>query len=211
VSGRPIPAAARTGGGPRRPPGPPLRGDGPAGSNAVFGTLVFLAAETMLFAGLVSSFLVLRGGQTTWPPPDQPRLPLGLTAVNTLVLLTSGWTMWRGVAAARGGFETDVERWLLVTAALGTAFVLVQGIEWIRLVSHGLTLGRSAYGGLFIALIGTHGAHVLGGVVTLFVVWLLTWRGRLTTRLVPVVTAASLYWLFVVAVWPILYVLVYVW
>ena len=56
-----------------------------------------------------------------------------------------------------------------------------------------------------------HGVHVLGGVLTLLVTWLLVWQGRLTDRLEPVTTAVGLYWFFVVGIWPILYALVYLW
>lgn len=52
--------------------------------------LVFLASEVMLFAALVSAFLVLRAEAAAWPPPGQPRLPVTVSGLNTVVLLCSG-------------------------------------------------------------------------------------------------------------------------
>ena len=209
MSPRPSLAAVRPGG--AFGPLVPLPAGGPAGSNAVLGTLIFLATEAMLFAGLVSAFLVLRAGAGPWPPAGQPRFPAGMTALNTLVLLASGWTVARARAASRRGLASEVERWLALTAVLGALFLAVQGIEWVRLVRHGLRLEGAVYGGLFSTLIGVHGLHVLGGMAAVLAAWLAVWRGRLVDRLRPVVTAVSLYWSFVVGVWPILYVLVYLW
>jgi cytochrome c oxidase subunit 3 len=177
-------------------------------SSPVLGMLVFLGAEAMFFAGLVSAFVVLRSNAGVWPPPDQPRLPVVVTALNTLVLLLSAFTMQRAVEARRTGRRPDLARWLIITAGLGTVFLAVQGFEWIRLVRHGLELGRGVYGGLFVAIIGTHGLHVLGGVLVVFVTSIAAYRLRPILR-EDLVLPGALYWWFVVGVWPVLYVLVY--
>jgi len=90
----------------------------------------------MFFGGLVSAFLVLRVTAGPVAPPLQPRLPVGVTGINTLVLLASSVAM---VAASRA---------LGVTTREGScdgswsprdwhAFLLVQGYEWVRLVGFG--------------------------------------------------------------------------
>jgi len=174
-------------------------------SNAVFGTLVFVAAESMLFAGLVSAFLVLRA-QTSAP---SLRFPLALTAANLLLLLASGGAAARARGAVRAGAGALGARWLALTAMAGTVFLAVQGIEWSRLVAHGLGAASGPYGGLFATLIGIHALHVLGGVIALDVVAVAVMRGRLAGRTRGVVTAACLYWQFVVVVWPVLWALLY--
>jgi len=89
--------------------------------------------------------------------------------------------------------------------------VLVQGIEWTRLIGHGLQISPGIYGGIFSTVIGMHGLHVLCGVGAVVGAWFMVWQGRLMDRMEPVITAVSLFWFFVVAVWPVLYVLVYLW
>jgi cytochrome c oxidase subunit 3 len=177
-------------------------------SSPVLGMLVFLGAEAMFFAGLVSAFIVLRSSAGPWPPPDQPRLPVEVTAVNTLVLLLSGLTMRRAVAARRAGRRSDLARWLAVTACLGATFLAVQGVEWVRLVRHGLQIGRGVYGSLFVAVIGTHALHVLGGVLVVVATSIAAHRMRPILR-EDLVLPSALYWWFVVGVWPVLYGLVY--
>ncbi|MBI4518984.1 MAG: heme-copper oxidase subunit III [Deltaproteobacteria bacterium] len=178
-------------------------------ANAVLGMLIFLGAEAMFFAGLISAFLVLRAGSLAWPPPDQPRLPVGITFANTLVLLLSADTMRRALAAIRAGHLQALPRWLGATAMLGTAFLLVQGSEWLRLLGYGLRASSGPYGATFYTLIGCHGLHLLGGLIVLLAVLRSARRQRYTAHAHGAVEAARLYWYFVVGIWPILYGLVY--
>jgi heme/copper-type cytochrome/quinol oxidase subunit 3 len=170
---------------------------------------MLLATESMFFGGLVAAFLMLRLNAPAWPPPLQPRLPVGVTAINTLVLLASSVTFLRARRAIRADDAPGLARWLGVTAALGALFLAVQGLEWARLVRFGLTVASGAYGAAFYTLIGTHGAHVLGALAWLGLVWTAAARGRYTARAHVGVATCAMYWNFVVALWPILYVLVY--
>ena len=86
----------------------------------------------------------------------------------------------------------------------------MQGYEWIRLIRYGLTVPSGAYGTTFYTLIGTHAAHVPRRLV-----WLGVTAGARRPR--PLhrrpgaarLRACAMYWHFVVALWPILYVAVY--
>ncbi len=62
--------------------------------------LIFVAAELMFFAALISAYLIVSAGFTDWPPPDQPRLPALTTAFNSLALLASGFVIFRANRAA---------------------------------------------------------------------------------------------------------------
>ena len=191
------------------PPPPPVRPITPIGSNAWLGTVMLLGAETMFFAGLIGAFLVFRIGSTVWPPPFQPRLPIGVTGVNTLILLASAVSMRGALQASRRGDRRRVMRLLSWTAALGATFLAVQGYEWVRLIHFGLTVSSSVYGGLFYTLIGFHGVHVLGALLWLFVVWLKARQGVDAKSSTAGLQTCSMYWIFVVALWPVLYGLVY--
>jgi heme/copper-type cytochrome/quinol oxidase subunit 3 len=170
---------------------------------------MLLATETMLFGGMVGAFLVLRLTAAEWPPAAQPRLPVAVTAVNTLVLLLSSYTLSRALRAVRRDDRRHLVAWLARTALLGALFLTVQGAEWIRLVGFGLTASSGVYGGSFYTLIGAHGVHVLAALVWLTVVTLAAARGRYVARDHVGVAVCAMYWHFVVALWPILYVVVY--
>jgi heme/copper-type cytochrome/quinol oxidase subunit 3 len=171
--------------------------------SAVLGMILLLVTEVMFFGGLISAYLVSRAGAAAWPPAGQPRLPVAATAVNTVVLLLSAVALGlarRSARRADGG--RSAWRWLGAAAGLGAAFLGLQGMEWARLLRFGLTADSSVYGGFFYLIVGAHGAHVLAGLGLL--AWLL--------RVPPApgrAAAATLYWFFVVTLWPVLYILVY--
>src|SRR2546428_11826911 len=98
----------------RLPPAPPDFGDDGDGEgehgprrgldNLRLAVLVFMGAEAMFFGALISALLVLRLGMAAWPPPLEPRLPIAVTGLNTLVLLASTVTLvTAGRAPRRGG------------------------------------------------------------------------------------------------------------
>lgn len=182
------------------PASPPL----PAA--AIVGTVLVIAGDVMLFAGLLFVFWVLRLAAPVWPPPLQPRLPIGVTALNTVALLASGVAVGAGVRAARRADAARLTHRLGVGVLLGALFVVVQGLEWMRLVRFGLTVTSGTYGALFYTVIGAHALHVLAALAWLVVVLALVRRARVGHASVE---ACALYWRFVVALWPVLYVCVY--
>jgi cytochrome c oxidase subunit 3 len=199
-------------------PEPPFGDDGdgrddqpePPINNARLGVMLFIGAEGMFFAGLLSSFLVFRTGSTVWPPPFQPRLPIVVTAVNTCILLWSSYTMYRALRAIRRGNAQGLVDWLRLTALLGLIFLSVQGYEWARLLQFGLTLSSSVYGATFYTIIGCHAAHVFGAVIWLLIILAMARKHRFGPEQCVGVQVCGIYWSFVVALWPLLFGLVYV-
>ena len=174
--------------------------------SAVLGMLIFVSTEVMLFAGLISGFLILRATAAgAWPPPGQPRLPLEETALNTFALLVSGYMLWR----ARRAFSESPARALrpiAIAMALGAFFVAFQGYEWVMMIRQGLTLQSSNHGSFFYLIVGLHALHVVAGLSVLSWAW---WRLRGGFLAGSHFAAAQVFWFFVVGLWPILYLLVY--
>src|SRR2546422_4281654 len=114
------PAERRTNG--RLPPAPPDFGDGGDGEgehgprrgldNLRLAVLFFMGAEAMFFGALISALLVLRLGMAAWPPPLEPRLPIAVTGLNTLVLLASSVTLVTAGRPRRPGEAARHPRWL---------------------------------------------------------------------------------------------------
>jgi heme/copper-type cytochrome/quinol oxidase subunit 3 len=188
---------------------PPVLPQTPIGNNVWLAVLMFLGAEAMFFAGLMGAYIVFRVGAAVWPPPFQPRLPVGVTGVNTVFLLASAVTIRVALRSARRGDGTRLVGWLGLTALLGATFLAVQGYEWAKLIQFGLTVSSSVYGGLFYTLIGFHALHVFGALVWLMVVFALARRGHYANNRYLGVQTCAMYWTFVVALWPALYGLVY--
>ncbi|MCH2387523.1 MAG: heme-copper oxidase subunit III [Opitutales bacterium] len=176
-------------------------------SNSALGMVAFIGTELMFFAALISAFLIISSAAEAWPPEGQPRLPIYVTALNSLVLFASGWMMFKAYHSFKAtSFSEETSKLVRITMWLGIVFVAVQGIEWIRLLSYGLTMTSSQYGAFFYLIIGTHAVHAIGAVIGLRRLSLKLEKGTLRLETFQ---AVQLFWFFVVGVWPILYVLVY--
>jgi len=176
--------------------------------SSVAGMLIFVMAEAMFFAALISAYTIVSAGVENWPPLDQPRLPVATTAFNSLALLLSGWTLFLANRRfiAQSSQANAIRNFLLATILLGSFFVLFQGFEWLRLIGYGLTITSSSYGSFFYLLIGTHALHAVAALIVLFYVFFKLQNGRMTKEQF---WAAQVFWYFVVGVWPVLYILVY--
>ncbi len=173
--------------------------------NAVLGMLIFVIAEAMLFAGLVSAFMITRATAPIWPPPGQPRLPFQETALNTTALLMSG-ALLRHAGRTFRSEPRGARRPLLLAILLGAFFVVFQGYEWVGLIREGLTLTSSTHGSFFYLIVGLHALHAVAALALLLVVWLRLIEGRPARS---AFASARVLWYFVVGVWPILYLRVY--
>jgi len=180
----------------------------PKGADPTLAVVIFIGSEVMLFGGLLSAFLVSRASASFWPPLNQPRLPVVLTGLNTVLLIVSGFTMWRVVRSLHEHNTTGAMRWMVVTTVLGVLFLAIQGSEWARLIGFGLTMTSSLYGGMFYLIVGAHALHLVVAVAVLLFVTSRVWRGRYDVDFRGVV-ACTVYWSFVVILWPIIYALVY--
>ncbi len=176
--------------------------------NGVLGMVLLLITEIMFFVGLISAYVVNRAGVSDWPPIGQPRLPIEITGVNTIFLLASAFTLYRlGKSIQNNG---KAKPWLFVTLFLGFLFVGIQGYEWVQLIGFGLTTSSGIYASFFYTIIGMHGFHVLMG--TGFLLYLLKTMRVSSSKenTLNKFDAVSLFWYFVVGIWPILYYLVYI-
>ncbi len=175
--------------------------------NAILGVVVFILTEAMFFGGLISAYVIAEAGASpgTWPPVDQPRLPVEATAFNTAALLASAVFL----ALANSRFRESAQkatRLILVALLLGIFFLVFQGYEWVSLISQGLTMHSSNHGAFFYLVVGLHGLHVFAAISALGGVYFRARSGNLGG---DVLKATSLFWYFVVGLWPFLYWQVY--
>ena len=189
------------------------------------GMLIFLISEAMLFAGLISGYIVLRAGVPAWPPAGAPPIHIHLPPVafmqwlmliNTALLISSSWTYHQAEKRIEKG-RTGMG-WFALTTLLGSVFLSIQAYEWLHLKHEGMWFNtHGVYGSSFFALTGFHGLHVFVGVILILVatirsVLFYVKKNVLGSR-APVShsyeVCAGLYWHFVDAVWILLFTLLY--
>ncbi len=175
--------------------------------SGALGMIILLFTELMFFIGLICAYIVNRAGVVNWPPVGQPRLPIEITGVNTLFLLTSAFTLF--LFYRRYQKKVNAKTMLLLTIGFGVLFLGIQGFEWIRLLGFGLTSTSSLYGAFFYGIVGIHALHVIIGVLLLFYLLSQYNNAGNLPEIKGTVLACTMYWYFVVAIWPFLYFLVY--
>ena len=168
--------------------------------------------SNMLWPGFEYSWPLLQNPDPkVFPGPSEVIGPWGLPLINTLLLVTSSFTLTFAHHALRRGQRGPLKLWLGLTLLLGFAFLVLQAEEYIHAYTElGLTLGSGIYGATFFMLTGFHGAHVTIGAIMLSVMFVRVLRGHFTADDHFGFEAAAWYWHFVDVVWICLFVFVYV-
>lgn len=143
--------------------------------------------------------------------PGWSKLVTWLPLWNTILLVTSSFTVHAAHVALKNDNRKKFIQWLGVTVALGIAFLFLQVEEYIHAYTEmGLTLKSGIYGTTFFMLTGFHGAHVTMGTIMLLIQFLRGLKGHFKADDHFGFEAASWYWHFVDVVWLGLFLLVYV-
>jgi cytochrome c oxidase subunit III len=172
----------------------------------MFGLVLFLIAETMIFFGLFAALMTFRS-TGAFPAENTPELELLLPIVNTVILVSSSFVMHEGQKAIKKNDNAGLQLWFGITAVMGAIFLAGQVYEY-----HNMEFGLKSnlFGSCFYVLTGFHGLHVTFGLLLILAV---LWRSRQTKHYSSSshfgVEAAELYWHFVDVVWLVLFVLVY--
>ena len=177
---------------------------------ASLGMIVFLASWAMMFSALFFAYGFVRTRSVTWPPPGVPVLPIGLPAINTVVLLASSFTFARGLDALRRGHRSALPRWVAATFALGALFLVLQTIVWRSVWMDGLTIQTGMYGSVFYALTTFHALHVATGLVILVLLFARSLRARYTEHNTVNVRLCTMFWHFVDVVWILMFLTLYI-
>jgi cytochrome c oxidase subunit 3 len=175
-------------------------------SNNWWGLVLVIVAETMFFGSLISAYVFLRAENINWLPGGTINLDPLLPALNTVILLASSLAVHQASSALRGGESVRLQRWLPAAAALGIAFLGLQGLILVR---SGFTPLGSAFGSVFYTLIGFHALRIVIGLALMAVAFVKSRRGELTPGRHFALTAASAYWHFLDVVWIVLFALLY--
>ena len=195
----------------------------------------FIFSEVVVFATLFAALFYTRlvsvpdlaSGETEallWPgfkagwPASGPGVEatfsamkaLGIPALNTIMLLSSGAAVTLADRALNRGQRGRLIALLAYTIVVGVLFLRNQASEYHNAYTalH-LTLASGAYGQTFFILTGLHGFHVAIGTAFMTVMLGRSVRGDFTAKDHLALQAATWYWHFVGIVWLILYVLVY--
>ena len=175
---------------------------------AELGFWVYLMTDCILFASLFATFVVLRNN-TFGGPAGADIFEMPFVLVETLILLTSSFLCGLGLLAARAGKKTMTLVLFGVTFVLGASFLAMELYEFTKLASEGYSWQRSGFLSAFFTLVGTHGAHILAGLIWMAVMMLRVVQAGLTESTVRRLSLLALFWHFLDVVWIFIFTVVY--
>jgi cytochrome c oxidase subunit 3 len=166
-------------------------------SPPIVGIFLFIGSEIMLFGSFFTVYFFDRvvNQAPHWPPivdGHQLQRPVFVAAINTLILVTSSFTMH-----CAG---------MVLTSLLGLTFLLTQVIEYHRI---GFNTADHAFASTFFGLTGLHGCHVFVGLTILLAMTIRSFRGHFSPEHHHGIEIGGIYWHFVDVMWIIVYVTVY--
>ncbi len=188
------------------------------------GIWLFILSEIMLFGAFLAAYASTRLGSSdcalgtvVWP--EAGHMPgLAMASLNTVLLLTSSYTMVRAVSRAERGDRAGFRSNLMVTMGLGLAFLVVKGAEYRLKISYGYypgselakaNAGLSIFLSYYYLLTILHGVHIVAGLVWNAVALASSGNGADMAKVARKAEYAGLYWHFVDVVWVFLFPLLY--
>src|SRR5699024_1231100 len=174
----------------------------------ILGLWLFIGAETVMFACFFGTYLALKGSNLDGPT-TQELYQIPMVAISTLILLVSSLTSVLGVLGMHQNNYKKMMLWFGVTVLLGFSFLGLEIYEFVEYVHAGHTFAGSAFGSAFYTLLGTHGAHVLFGVLWISGLLVQVWRRGMSLDMAPKFFSASLYWHFIDVIWVFIFTVVY--
>ena len=187
---------------------------------ARLGMWLFLATEVLLFTALFAGYAVYRYLYT----PDFAAASRGLQTwiglVNTVVLVTSSFTVAMGLERATKGDGRGTRALFFASVALAILFLVFKYVEYSHHFHAGDLPGRyyrgeipgvgaSVFYTLYFLITGLHAFHVVIGMTVLAVIGARAWLGKYDARHHVPVELAGLYWHLVDLIWIFVFPLIY--
>ena len=188
--------------------GPPIANQSSRVDSATLGMLLFIASEIMLFGSFFTIYFFVRvvNNAPEWPPAPF-KLPVFVAGVNTIILVTSSFTIHWALQGIKRGNRAALKGGLVLTIALGLTFLLTQAREYSRI---GFAPHDGAFGSVFFGLTGLHGAHVFIGLSLLTIAAVRAFKGHFSAEHHHGLEIPGIYWHFVDVMWIIVYFAVYI-
>ncbi len=163
---------------------------------------VAIGSILMMFAGLTSAFIV-KSNQAGWQEVVIPKI----FWISTTAILLSSVTVQMALRSFKHREMNQYRLLIGITLLLGIAFVLLQWTGFQQLWAQRITFKGSGAGQFLYVIFGLHALHVIGGVITLMVMFIKAFIGKIKLYSSVPVEVAATYWHFVDILW--IYLLIF--
>ena len=172
------------------------------------GFWVYLMTDLIMFAVLFATYAVLHTSTFSGPTANEI-FSLPFVLIETLILLTSSFTVGLSMLALKEQKTSSVLTWLSVTTLLGATFLAMELYEFKNLFHEGASFTRSAFLSSYFVLVGTHGLHIAIGLLWIVIMIIVVVRHGLSASNSRKLVLFSLFWHFLDIVWIFIFTIVY--
>ncbi|MDP7705124.1 MULTISPECIES: cytochrome c oxidase subunit 3 [unclassified Mycobacterium] len=173
------------------------------------GVWVFIGADSVIFGILFLTFMQDRLKDPALFEASRHTLNVNLGGIDTLILLTSSWSVALAMQALRRDLIERVPRYLLGGVLTGLMFVVSKSTEYVQKFAHGITPGTDPFYMWYFTLTGIHLAHVLLGTSLLTFLWVKSRRGAFSSAHRAIPESVASFWHLVDLLWIVLFPLLY--
>jgi cytochrome c oxidase subunit III len=167
-----------------------------------FAMWLFLASVGMLFAAWTSAYIVRRA-EGNWMYFDLPFI----FWINSAIILASSVTMIIAYRAAKRDNIPALKLYLILTTALGIAFLIGQVMAAGELVKiSAYFAGGNPSSSFVYVLAGVHALHIVSAVIFLLVTLRSAYKFRIHSKNMAQMEMCATYWHFLGALWLYLFV-----
>ena len=175
---------------------------------AVIGFWIYLMTDCVLFASLFATYAVLHKN-TYGGPGSKDIFNLPYVLVETLILLTSSFSAGIATYSAYLYKKAQTVIFLIITIVLGLTFLIMELSEFSHLIRIGDSFRRSGFLSSYFALVGTHGIHIIFGLIALSVLVCQIMIKGLNRNVLRRINLISMFWHFLDVVWIFIFTIVY--
>jgi nitric oxide reductase NorE protein len=175
----------------------------------VDGVWVFIGADSVIFAILFLSFMHDRAKNPAVFEASRHALNMNLGGIDTLILLTSSWSVALAVQAMKRDLVEREPLLLFGGALTGLLFVVSKSFEYFQKFSHGINPGTNPFFMWYFTLTGIHLIHVVVGTSLLTYLFVRSRRGTYDHLHKSVPESVASYWHLVDLLWVVLFPLLY--
>ena len=169
---------------------------------------VFVVVESLVFTSYFCIYLYSRTQHERAFLDAQSALTMWLGVLNTVVLLTSSWSIALCVRHTKAARYQTARRFALTTVGLGALFFALKIGEWVHLIRDGHNFTSSDFMQHYFFLTGIHAIHLIIGFVVLGVlIHQLSVPHRRSHRTIE---TCSTYWHTVDLFWVVIFAMLYI-
>ncbi len=165
---------------------------------------ISMVGMLMIFASLTSAYIV-RQKKGDWLNFELPQMFYISTAI---IIISSVSINWALSSAKKNDFKS-VKWAALTTLLLGIAFTITQFQAWGALVDQKVFFAgkySNASGSFLYVLTGLHLAHLFGGIIAVFVVWIKSIQQKYSSENLLGIRLCAIFWHFLDLLWIYLFV-----